>query len=33
MTLGSKFRYSGRTEFQAVEECKRKARVEKSFVR
>ncbi|XP_050686628.1 tyrosine-protein phosphatase non-receptor type 4-like isoform X3 [Eriocheir sinensis] len=33
LTLGSKFRYSGRTEFQAVEDCKRKARVERSFVR
>ncbi|KAG0721204.1 Tyrosine-protein phosphatase non-receptor type 4 [Chionoecetes opilio] len=33
LTLGSKFRYSGRTEFQAVEECKRKARAERAFVR
>ncbi|XP_045108840.1 tyrosine-protein phosphatase non-receptor type 4-like isoform X5 [Portunus trituberculatus] len=33
LTLGSKFRYSGRTEFQAVEDCKRKARVERTFVR
>ncbi|XP_066977491.1 tyrosine-protein phosphatase non-receptor type 4 isoform X3 [Macrobrachium rosenbergii] len=33
LTLGSKFRYSGRTEFQTLEECKRRARVERSFVR
>ncbi|KAK7065762.1 Tyrosine-protein phosphatase non-receptor type 3 [Halocaridina rubra] len=33
LTLGSKFRYSGRTEFQTMEECKRRARVERSFVR
>ncbi|CAG0898038.1 unnamed protein product [Darwinula stevensoni] len=31
--LGSKFRYSGRTEHQAVEEGKRRARLNRSFVR
>ncbi|XP_076057001.1 tyrosine-protein phosphatase non-receptor type 4-like isoform X2 [Oratosquilla oratoria] len=33
LSLGSKFRYSGRTEYQTVEEGKRRARVERTFVR
>ncbi|XP_064647817.1 tyrosine-protein phosphatase non-receptor type 4-like isoform X4 [Lineus longissimus] len=30
-SLGSKFRYSGRTEYQTIEDSKRRARVERSF--
>ncbi|XP_059157704.1 tyrosine-protein phosphatase non-receptor type 4-like isoform X2 [Physella acuta] len=32
-TMGSKFRYSGRTEFQTLEESKRRAKIERSFSR
>ncbi|XP_074659183.1 tyrosine-protein phosphatase non-receptor type 4-like isoform X2 [Tubulanus polymorphus] len=32
-SLGSKFRYSGRTEYQSQEESKRHARIERSFSR
>ncbi|XP_053374760.1 tyrosine-protein phosphatase non-receptor type 4-like isoform X5 [Mercenaria mercenaria] len=32
-SLGSKFRYSGRTEFQTLEESKRRAKIERSFSR
>uniref|UniRef100_A0A0N4ZIG9 Moesin/ezrin/radixin homolog 1 n=1 Tax=Parastrongyloides trichosuri TaxID=131310 RepID=A0A0N4ZIG9_PARTI len=32
-SLGSRYRYSGRTEFQTMEEMKRRARVERAFMR
>ncbi|BFY98244.1 hypothetical protein BsWGS_01284 [Bradybaena similaris] len=32
-SMGSKFRYSGRTEFQTLEESKRRAKIERSFSR
>ncbi|XP_076359400.1 protein tyrosine phosphatase Meg isoform X1 [Tachypleus tridentatus] len=32
-TLGSRFRYSGRTEYQTLEEGKRRARTERTFIR
>lgn len=32
-SLGSKFRYSGRTEYQTLEESKRRAKIERSFSR
>ncbi|XP_013061664.1 tyrosine-protein phosphatase non-receptor type 4-like isoform X1 [Biomphalaria glabrata] len=32
-TMGSKFRYSGRTEFQTLEESKRRAKIERPFSR
>ncbi|KAL4222979.1 hypothetical protein ACF0H5_019020 [Mactra antiquata] len=32
-SLGSKFRYSGKTEYQTVEESKRRAKIERSFCR
>ncbi|XP_052809205.1 tyrosine-protein phosphatase non-receptor type 4-like isoform X5 [Mya arenaria] len=32
-SIGSKFRYSGRTEFQTIEESKRRAKLERSFTR
>ncbi|XP_064614139.1 tyrosine-protein phosphatase non-receptor type 4-like [Liolophura sinensis] len=32
-SIGSKFRYSGRTEFQTLEESKKRARIERSFSR
>ncbi|XP_023229327.1 tyrosine-protein phosphatase non-receptor type 4 isoform X1 [Centruroides vittatus] len=32
-SLGSKFRYSGRTEYQTLEEGKRRARTERTFMR
>ncbi|VDN50681.1 unnamed protein product [Dracunculus medinensis] len=31
--IGSRYRYSGKTEFQSIEEMKRRARVERSFQR
>ncbi|XP_069683313.1 tyrosine-protein phosphatase non-receptor type 4 [Periplaneta americana] len=33
LTLGSKFHYSGRTEFQTVEEGRQRARLERHFIR
>lgn len=33
LSLGSKFRYSGRTELQAVQESKHRVKISKSFVR
>ncbi|XP_013395604.1 tyrosine-protein phosphatase non-receptor type 4 isoform X4 [Lingula anatina] len=33
LSLGSKFRYSGRTEFQTLEDGKRRARIERTFSR
>ncbi|XP_041367187.1 tyrosine-protein phosphatase non-receptor type 4-like isoform X2 [Gigantopelta aegis] len=32
-SIGSKFRYSGRTEYQTVEETKRRAKIDRSFTR
>ncbi|XP_035825672.1 tyrosine-protein phosphatase non-receptor type 4, partial [Aplysia californica] len=32
-SMGSKFRYSGRTEFQSLEESRRRAKIERSFSR
>lgn len=33
LTLSSRFTYSGRTEFQTVEDGKHRARVERTFIR
>ena len=33
LSLGSRFHYSGRTEFQTVEEGRRQARLERHFIR
>lgn len=33
LSLGSKFMYSGRTEFQTVEDMKQRGRLERKFVR